>query len=300
MPNNQPTGGQLPSSRRDRREAARRDQRLTAARTAPPKPAWRSPMVLMTVGAVAVGLVVILLASGVLGAKNGGSTGDVLIPIRPTPPELVDPANPRALGPAAAPVTIEIWSDFQCPACGFFAKSIEPDLIDEFVRAGTVRLVYRDMAVLDGGDPAGESQQSATAARCAGDQGKFWQYHDYLFENQKGENKGDFRREVLDGIATAVSLDLTAYRSCMDGDAPEQAIKAETAVGRAAGVVYTPTVAINGVLQKAGALPMTDLRTLIAAELAKVSPAPGASVSPAPSASPVPSASVAPSASPTP
>ena len=275
MPNNQPTGGQPPPSRHDRREAARRDQRLTAARTAAPKPAWQSPMVLLSVGAVTVGLIVILLASGVLGGKNGGSTGDLLIPIRPTPPELVDPSNSRAVGPADAPVTVEVWSDFQCPACGSFARTIAPDLVEEFVRPGTVRVVYRDMAFIDGGAVGGESQQAAAAARCAGDQGKFWQYHDYLFENQKDENKGAFRRERLDQIATAVGLDMTAYRSCMDGgDAPKQATKAETAQGNAAGVSSTPTLAINGVLQKAGALPMTDLRTLIAAELAKVSPAP--------------------------
>jgi len=154
---------------------------------------------------------------------------------------------------------------------------------------GTVRVVYRDLAFIDRGAVDGESQQSAAAARCAGDQGKFWQYHDYLFENQKDENKGAFRRERLDQIATAVSLDMAAFRSCMDdGDAPEQATKAETAQGSAAGVSSTPTLAINGVLQRAGALPMTELRTLIAAALAKVSPAPGASASPAPSASAVP------------
>ncbi|HYN48038.1 MAG TPA: thioredoxin domain-containing protein [Candidatus Nanopelagicales bacterium] len=288
MPNNEPTGGQPPSSRRDRREAARRDQRLSAAGSAAPKPAWQSPMVLLSVGAVAVGLVVVLLASGVLG-RNVASTGDLRVPIRPTPPELIDPSNSRVVGPADAPVTIEVWSDFQCPACGFFARTIAPDLIEEFVRPGTVRIVYRDLAFIDGGDPAGESQQSAAAARCAGDQGTFWQYHDYLFENQKNENKGAFRREVLDSIATAVGLDMPAYRSCMDdGDAPEQATTAETAQGKAAGIGSTPTLVINGVLQKAGAIPMTDLRTLIAAELAKVSPAPGASGSPAPSASPAP------------
>jgi protein-disulfide isomerase len=288
MPNNQPAGGPPPSQRRDRRESARRDRRLVAARTAAPKPAWQSPMVLLSVGAVAVGLIVILFASGVLGGRGGGSTGNLLVPIRPTPPELTDPADSRALGPATAPVTIEVWSDFQCPACDFFARSVEPDLVDEFVRAGTVRLVYRDFAFLDGGNPDGESQQASAAARCAGAQGKFWQYHDYLFENQKGENKGDFRREVLDRIATAVGLDMGAYGSCMDSTAPEEATKAETAQGKAAGITSTPTVAINGVLQQAGALPMTDLRTLIAAELAKASPAPGSSGSPAPSGSAAP------------
>lgn len=294
MPNNQPSGVQPPSSRRDRREAARRDQRLTAARTAAARPAWQSPMVLLSVGAVAVGLVVVLIASGVLGGKGGGPIGNLLVPIRPTPPELVDPANPRAVGPADAPVTIEVWSDFQCPACGFWDRQVAPDLINEYVRAGTVRVFYRDFAFIDGGKPNGESQQAAAAARCAGEQGKFWQFHDYLFENQNGENKGAFRRERLDQIATAISLDMTAWGSCMSGDAPEQAVQAETAQGKTAGVVSTPTLAINGVLQKAGALPMADsasgpgLRTLIAAELAKVSPAPGASGSPAPSASATP------------
>jgi protein-disulfide isomerase len=288
MPNDQTTGGQPSPTRRDRRETARRDQRLASASTATPKPAWQSPMVLLTVGAVAVGLVVVLVASGVLSGTGGSSTGELLVPIRPTPTELVDPTNPRALGPADAPVTVEVWSDFQCPACGFFAKSIEPDLIDEYVRTGDVNLIYRDMAFIDGGDPNGESQQAAAAARCSGEQGKFWQYHDYLFENQDGENEGGFNRETLDQIATAVGLDMDAYGSCMAGDAPEQAVSAETDQGRTAGVVSTPTLAINGVLQRPGAIPMADsdsgpgLRTLIDAELAKVSPAPGASATPAP------------------
>jgi hypothetical protein len=79
-----------------------------------------------------------------------------------------------------------------------------------------------------------------------------------------------------------------------DSDAPEQATAAETEQGRVAGVTSTPTLSMNGVMQRAGAIPMADtnsgpgLRTLIDAELAKVSPAPGASASPAPSATPAP------------
>ena len=230
-------------------------------------------MALLSVGAVAVGLVVILLASGVLGGR-GTSADELLIPIRPTPTELVDSTNARALGPADAPVTIEVWSDFQCPACGFFARQVEPDLVDEYVQAGTVRVVYRDLAFLDGGDPNGESHQAAAAARCAADEGKFWPYHDYLYENQDDENKGAFRREQLDAIAAAVGLDQAAFDACMSGSATEQAVEAETLAGQQAGVSSTPTLAINGVLQAPGALQMTSLRTLIDAELQRVSPAP--------------------------
>jgi protein-disulfide isomerase len=288
MSNQPPPGGSTPPTRRDRREAARRDRRLSEARTATAKPAWQSPMVLITIAALAVGLVVIVLASGVLGARGTGSTGELLVPIRPTPPELVDPTNSRAVGPADAPVTVDVWSDFQCPACGYFATQVEPDLIDEYVKAGTVRVVYRDIAFIDQGNPNGESQQAAGAARCAGEQGKFWQYHDYLFENQNGENKGAFRREVLDQIATAIGLDMTAFDSCMSGSAVFDAVKAETAEGSQAGISSSPTLAINGVLQRPGAIPMEDtssgpgLRTLIDAELAKVSPSPAPSSSSAP------------------
>ncbi|HSW43221.1 MAG TPA: thioredoxin domain-containing protein [Patescibacteria group bacterium] len=288
MSKNRSTGAQQPPSpRRDRREAARRDQRLAAARTSGTRPAWQSPTVLLSIGAVAVGLVVIILASGVLG-RGAGPAAELLIPIRPAPPELADPVNPRALGPADAPVTVEVWSDFQCSACSFWARQVKPDLVEEYVRAGSVRVVYRDFAFLDGGDAGGESQQAAAAARCAGEQGTFWPYHDYLMENHEGVNDGAFRRERLDQIASAVGLDMAAFGSCMAGDAPEQAVQDETAQGRAAGVDSTPRLAINGVLQAAGALPMADsasgpgLRALIDAELARVSPAPEATPSPAP------------------
>jgi hypothetical protein len=138
MPNNQRPGGQPPSPRRDRREATRRDRNLAAARTAAPRPAWQSPMLLLSVGAVAVGLVVILLASGVLG-RNGSSTGELLIPIQPTPPELVDRQPPRARQ-VSAPVTIEVQLTSSARL-----RHLHPgdraDLIKEFVRLhGPLRL----------------------------------------------------------------------------------------------------------------------------------------------------------------
>jgi protein-disulfide isomerase len=275
MANQPPKSGATPPSRRDRREAARRDRRLAAARTTSAKPAWQSPMVLLSVGAVVAGLVIILLASGVLGGRgNGGTADDLLIPIRPTPTELVAADDPRALATGNAPVTVEVWSDYQCPACGLWARTIEPDVIEELVKPGTVRLVYRDMAFIDGGNPNGESQQSAAASRCAGEQDAFWPYHDYLYENQDGENDGAFRRERLDLIASTLGLDMDAFGSCLDGDAAVQAVAAETAQGRQAGVSSTPTIAVNGVLQAPGALSLEDVRTAVENALAASSPVP--------------------------
>jgi protein-disulfide isomerase len=232
-------------------------------------------MALISMGAVVAGIILVVVASGVLGGQNGGNGSDeLLVPIRPTPSELADPANPQELAVGDPTVTVEVWSDFQCPACRLWARQVEPDVVEEFVRPGTIRLVYRDFAFLDGGNRSGESQQAAAAARCAGEQGAFWPYHDYLYENQDGENDGAFRRERLDLIATTLELDMDAFGACMASDAPFEAVTASLAAGQQAGVRSTPTVAVNGVLQPAGALPITDLRTAIDKALAAASPTP--------------------------
>jgi len=280
-----------PATRQERREAARRDQRLASARTvAVKKPAWQSPIALITAGAVVVGLVVVVLVSGVLSPK--ATVGSLISPLRPTPTSLVDPTNPRALGQANAPVKVEIWSDFQCPACDTFATTIEPDLIDQYVATGKAYVVYRDRVVIDQAATDVESHQAAAAARCAGD--KFWPFHDYLFENQKGENAGTFSSAFLASVADAVGADRSAYDACMANGAADRvaAVNAETAEGAAAGVNQTPTIALNGKLLSGGAQPMTTLGPAIDALIA------AASGSPAPSASPSASPALAASASP--
>jgi protein-disulfide isomerase len=282
-----PVSQRPPATRQERRDAARRGQRLASARTvAVKRPAWQSPMALITAAAVVVGLVVVVLASGVLSPK--ATVGTLIKPLRPSPVALIDPGNPRALGQANAPVKVEVWSDFQCPACDAFATTVEPDLIDKYVATGKVQLIYRDFAFIDKGVADGESQQSAAAARCVGD--KFWLFHDYLFENQnpKGENLGTFSPAFLASVAAAVSADRTKYDACMANGAADMvaAVKAETAQGTTAGVNQTPTIALNGTLQKGGALPMTTLGPAIDALIAAASPAPAASASPAASTAP--------------
>jgi protein-disulfide isomerase len=288
-----------PATRQERRETARRDQRLASARTvAVNKPAWQSPMALITAGALVVGLVVVILVSGVLSPKATATVGSLITPLRPTPTSLVDPTNPRALGQANAPVKVEIWSDFQCPACDAFATTIEPDLIDKYVASGKAYVVYRDLAFIDKGAADGESQQAAAAARCVGD--KFWPFHDYLFENQNktGENKGTFSPAFLASVADAVHADRSAYDACMANGAADMvaAVKAETAQGNAAGVSQTPTIALNGTLRQGGVEPMTTLGPAIDALIAAASGSPAPAASPAAAAS-APAASGSPAAS---
>ena len=105
------------------------------------------------------------------------------------------------LGDAGAKVTIILYEDFQCPFCGRFFHDSEQSIRDTYLKNGQVQLVYRDFAFL-----GRESTKSAEAARCAGEQGKFWEYHDYLFSHQMGENQGAFSDLNLKSFAGILKL----------------------------------------------------------------------------------------------
>lgn len=259
-------------SRRERRAAERGIQRRSSRATTR-RPAWRSPIVLLTGAAALIGVVVIAFAMLSTGQV---STADLKTPADPTPKSLWDG---RAIGPASAPATLVVYEDFQCPACDAFTTQIEPQLVRDYVEPGKLRIVYKDFAFL-----GPESLEAAVAARCAGDQGLFWPYHDYLFANQKGENKGAFKRDRLIAIGRAVGVDEGAFGACLDTQAPAQAVQAETSEGRTAGVDATPTMFLNGT--KIVAVPAyPDLRRAIDAILSGTSPAPSAGAGTSPGAS---------------
>jgi len=197
-------------------------------------------------------------------AASGTGANGLVAPASPVPADLGD--SPAQLGNPSAPVTVEITSDFQCPICGRFTHEDLPRLIEDFVRPGIVHLVVHDVEFLDRGDST-ESLEAATAAGCAGEQGRYWEFHDWLFANQSGENEGAFARPRLDAIAGQVELDKPAFDACMAGSTEREKVKANTSAAVAAGITATPTFVINGG-QKIVGLPQYDqlasyLRTLI-------------------------------------
>ena len=104
-------------------------------------------------------------------------------------------------GNETATVTVVEYADFQCPFCGRFFRETEKNLLDEYVKAGKIKFIYRDFAFL-----GYESSQAAQAAHCAGEQGKFWEYHDYLYSHQNGENQGAFSTTNLKSFAGMLKL----------------------------------------------------------------------------------------------
>jgi protein-disulfide isomerase/uncharacterized membrane protein len=161
----------------------------------------------------------------------------------PTVPVAEITRGGHAKGPAEAAVTIVEFSDFQCPAC----LQADRDLSDLTQARGDVRLVVRhfplDARCTDGVTRGihPDACLAACAAECAGDQGRFWDYHDRLFENQS-----TLARDNLFRFARELQLDVSAFRSCLDDPATLERVRQDVARASAHDVKSTPTLFING------------------------------------------------------
>lgn len=169
-----------------------------------------------------------------------------------------DPARVR--GNPNAPVMIVEFSDFQCPFC----RRVQPTLTALLRRyPDKVALSYRDFPLRE---IHPQAQGAAEAARCAGDQGKFWEYHDRLFAEGTA-----FDRPALLGHAQALGLDAKTFEACVDSGRYRAAVEADVEAANRAGVAGTPAFFINGVFLD-GAQPITQFEKVVDAELALKKP----------------------------
>jgi len=179
----------------------------------------------------------------------------------------------NAAGDPNAPITITEYSDYQCPYCKRFSDETEQQLVETYAAGGQIRFIYRSFGLFIGP----ESQAAAEAAYCAGDQGKFWEFHDILFANHTGENAGDYTNRKLQAFAETLGLDTTAFNSCLDSGKYKQRVTQDGIDGQAAGINATPTFVmtytVNGETKSKiieGAQPFSVFQTEIEAALAEM------------------------------
>jgi protein-disulfide isomerase len=188
------------------------------------------------------------------------SRGQVVVRLSPPPAIRVEVSIHGApvRGSADAPVTIVEFSDFECPFC----KQTRPTLKQLLERyPGKVRLVYRDFP-LDSIHP--QARRAAEAARCASDQGKFWEYHDVLFTQSPELALEDLRR-----YGGQVGLDVTKFDACLTAGVYKAAVQRDLDEGTRLGITGTPAFFINGRILS-GAQPIEAFTRLIDQELAGV------------------------------
>lgn len=176
-----------------------------------------------------------------------------------------DPADPLAVGDPDAPVVMISWADFLCGYCARHALEVEPQLREQYVESGVLRIEWRDLAQL-----APESAEAAAAARAAGQQGRFWEYHEALFERQA--SGGAFDDAALMAVAEGLGLDLAQFDADRTSDAVRTAVLTDTQEAQALGITGTPTFLVNGTVV-GGAQPLEYFQQVIEAELARVTDA---------------------------
>jgi len=200
------------------------------------------PILLIAVAAI---VVVVILISSNLTPKTVAS--------RPQ-------ASGLAMGDPNAPVKVEEFADFQCPACGIFSTDLEPQIVKDYVTPGKVYFKFTQFSFI-----GPESNTAAEAAYCASDQGKFWEFQDTLYHNQKGENKGWFSNARMITFATNIELNVDDFKKCLEGGKYKQAVLDDVEYGKKNRIDRTPSFLVNGKLVYADTLDAA-IKTALAAK----------------------------------
>lgn len=167
----------------------------------------------------------------------------------------VDAADRPFQGPASAPVVLVEFSDFQCPYCRSFSSTLK-QVMEKY--DGQVRLVFRQFPLTN---IHKDAERAAEASLCAAGQNRFWELHDFFFENP-----GKLSEEDILNQAEELGLDREAFNSCLSGGASESMVREDVRVGAAAGVEGTPTLFVNGRFFS-GNYPLEQIAAIIDEEL---------------------------------
>jgi protein-disulfide isomerase len=164
-------------------------------------------------------------------------------PAAPTPAQVAAAGDVMTLGDENAPVTIVEFSDYQCPFCASHYREVWPLIKSDFVDTGRVRYVFKDFALTSIHPQAAKAHE---AARCAGDQGAYWEMHDLLFDRQDEWGGASDHVAALKRYAAELGLASPTFDECLDSDRWAAAVGADIAEGGSLGVQGTPTFLIDG------------------------------------------------------
>lgn len=198
----------------------------------------------------------------------------------PQPAQTAQPNQPQIFtisldddpfkGDPDAPVIIVEFSDFQCPFCSRFFQQTLSQLEENYINTGKVKFVYRDLP-LDSLHP--NARPTHIAAECADEQGKFWEYHDILFENQGQWNRlaSEDLENSLKQYAQDLSLDVPSFETCLSSDEIADEVNKDVLDARSYGATGTPTFFIgtekDGFIKLVGAQPYSSFQREIDSQL---------------------------------
>jgi protein-disulfide isomerase len=174
------------------------------------------------------------------------------------PPRIEVDATGPSMGPDDAAVTIIEFSDFQCPYCQRVVPTLH-QIMEKYPEQ--VRVVFRHLPLHR---IHARAQAAAEASACADDQGKFWDYHDLVFQNNR-----QLADEDLERYATEAGLEMDDYRQCVADRKFQQEVEADANTAQSLGLSGTPAFFVNGI-PLTGALPLDQFVSVIDGELARL------------------------------
>jgi protein-disulfide isomerase len=208
------------------------------------------------------------------GSQNTGGTtaptqgtGTVPDPAAPDPKTVLEKLNNGHLpvkGDNNAKVTVVEFSDFECPFCARFYADTLPQLTTEYIDTGKIAFYYRHYPL----SFHPQAVPAALASECANDQGKFWEMHDKIFDENNAGKLGTATTDTFKQYAADLGLEANAFDSCFDDKTHQAKVDEDFAAGNEVGVSGTPTFYING-RQMVGAQPFASLKAIIDEELNK-------------------------------
>ena len=206
-----------------------------------------------------VGLVTVGVAALVYRTKTQPAPASAAV-AKATPAEQPEDPSLHARGPRNAPVTLEIYGDFQCPPCATASKAIDA-LQTEY--GDKMRVIVHEFPL----EVHNHATEAAMAAEAAGVQGKFWEMHDMLYQYQPVWSRVSNAKFFFESYAESLKLDLARFRADSRAADLRLRIMTEGKIGETRGAKNTPTIFINGVEAKA-AFTKEKLKELIDAALA--------------------------------
>jgi protein-disulfide isomerase len=152
--------------------------------------------------------------------------------------------NRNVLGDPEAPITLQAWEDFRCPACAAFNQRVKPGLVENYIASGDLKLEFRHFP-LQQHEPG--ASLAAQASECAADQGLFWSYHDRVFQ-ETSNGPTAFIAERLIDYAVELNLDKSAFTQCLMSQTHLSTVTESLQAAQAAGFSGTPSVLVDGIL----------------------------------------------------
>jgi protein-disulfide isomerase len=144
-----------------------------------------------------------------------------------------------------AAVKVIAFEDFQCPGCAYFSRNLAPILERDYINTGRVQFIFHELPLTNIHPNA---VAAAEAARCAGDQGKFWEMHDQLFNNQSLWAQLSSPLNTFSGYAGIIGINRTTFEACMQAGTHREAILTAAKDAATLGVQATPSFSVNGQL----------------------------------------------------